>query len=200
MIATIQGKLRSKSPTELVVETGGIGYLISIPLSTFEKIGEIGTDTFLHTYYHVREDAVQLFGFHTSQEKELFKLLLTVSGVGPKAAQAILSGVSTEDLRSFLLSGNVSALLAIPGIGKKTSERLVVELRDKVSKLDITVTAAGAQLQHSVRGDAVTALIQLGFTRAQAEQAVQDVLRREHETGLTVEELVRHSLKISNKK
>lgn len=197
MIASIQGTLRSKTPTEIVIETGGIGYLLNVPLSTYEKIGDIGSDTFLHTFHYVREDTVQLFGFHTSEEKELFKLLLTVSGVGPKAAQAILSGVSAEDLRAYLLSGNVSALLTIPGIGKKTAERLVVELRDKISRLEVSSMSVGRQIQRSVRTDAITALIHLGFTRSQAEHSVQSVLQRESEVTLTVEELVRHSLKNS---
>ena len=135
MIASLTGILKSKSPTEILVEVHGIGYTVSIPLSTYEKLGDIGSSVSLLTHFHVREDVMQLFGFFTEEERRLFKLLISVSGIGPKIAQSILSGMNVEELKSHLVSGNVNALTAIPGVGRKTAERLIVELRDKVGKI-----------------------------------------------------------------
>ena len=138
MIASLSGILKSKSPTELLVEVNGVGYAVSIPLSTYSSIGEINAPVVLLTHLHVREDAMQLFGFATEAERHLFKMLISISGIGPKIAQGILSGISVSEIRQHISSGNVSALTAIPGVGKKTAERLIVELRDRIGKVDLS--------------------------------------------------------------
>src|SRR5574342_491050 len=130
MIARISGSLLEKSPTRVLVEVSGIGYEILIPLSTFDKLGALGENASLYTHLHVREDALQLFGFATAAEKQLFQYLLSVTGIGPKVAQSILSGCSVETFCRYIAQNEIAALTSIPGIGKKTAERLVLELRD----------------------------------------------------------------------
>ncbi|MEO8168486.1 MAG: Holliday junction branch migration protein RuvA, partial [bacterium] len=138
MIASLRGTLLAKSATELTVDVNGVGYSVSIPLSTYEKIGEPNTPVTLLTYLHVREDMLQLYGFSTEEERSLFKLLISVSGVGPRMAQTVLSGISANDFINYIRDGNHTALTRIPGIGRKIAERLVVELREKISKVDTT--------------------------------------------------------------
>jgi Holliday junction DNA helicase RuvA len=135
MISYLHGRLAEKSPTEVTVDVNGVAYAVHIPLSTFEALGEIGAEVKILTYLHFREDAMQLYGFATSAERDLFKLLISISGIGPKMAQGILSGISVNELKNFILHGNFNALMSIPGVGKKTAERLVVELRDRVGRL-----------------------------------------------------------------
>lgn len=146
MIATLTGILRSKSPTEIILDVNGVGYSVSIPLSTFEKLTETGSTVTLLTHLQVREDALQLYGFATEKELILFKMLISVSGIGPRIAQGVLSGISASDLREYIIKGNVGALTTIPGVGKKTAERMVVELRDKMSKDEPTAEIGRAHV------------------------------------------------------
>ena len=133
MIAQISGKLIHKQPNSVIVDVGGVGYELTVPLSTFYDLGEPGADVSLRVHTHVREDALQLFGFRTDREKKLFLLLLTVSGIGPKLAVTVLSGLSVEELVQALRAGNLAKLVAIPGVGKKTAERMLLELKDKAA-------------------------------------------------------------------
>jgi Holliday junction DNA helicase RuvA len=166
VIAHISGTLAQKIPGEAVVDVGGVGYQIFIPLNVFYRLPEIGAAVRLQIYTHVREDALQLFGFHDHEEKQLFLLLIGVSGIGPKLAVNILSGIAAEDLARALKEADQARLVAIPGVGRKLAERMIVELKDKFASL--------AQLLL----DAVSALVNLGYKRPDAEKVVREVLRR----------------------
>jgi Holliday junction DNA helicase RuvA len=182
LIAHITGKLIQKQPNSIVVDVGGVGYELTVPLSTFYDLGEEGAAVSLRVHTHVREDALQLFGFRTEREKKLFLMLLTVSGIGPKLAITVLSGLSVEELVQAIRAGNLAKLVAIPGVGKKTSERMLVELKDKVAGvlppgLEEPVSAA-AQSGEAMREDVISALVNLGYQKAQAEKAVNAVLKQ----------------------
>ncbi len=197
MIASLRGTLISKSATELVVDVNGVGYGVSIPLSTYEKIGDLNSPLTLLTYLHVREDAMQLYGFFTEEERSLFKLLISVSGVGPRMAQTVLSGISTNDFINHIREGNHFALTRIPGIGKKIAERLVVELREKISKVDTSssLPPASTPAQTSIRSEALLALVSLGYNRAVAEKALRAAIQETNGKDSTIEGLIKASLK-----
>ena len=179
MIAHIGGTLAQKIPGEAVVDVSGVGYQVFIPLNVFYRLPEIGAPVSLQIYTHVREDALQLFGFQEPAEKQLFLLLLGVSGIGPKLAVNILSGIAAEELSRALKEGDQVRLVAIPGVGRKLAERMIVELKDKLAVL----APAGAEFARAEAGsqlllDAVSALINLGYKRADAEKIVREVLKR----------------------
>jgi Holliday junction DNA helicase RuvA len=201
MIATLTGILKSKSPTEVLVDVNGIGYSLSIPLSTYSKLGEVNSPIHLLTHLHVREDAVQLFGFATESERQLFRQLISITGIGPKTAQGILSGMSVADLQDYILSGNVTALTAVPGVGRKTAERLVVELRDKIGKPDkgIELPVGLGDKNAEIRNEALLALTSLGYNRLAAEKAIRMALKDSSDTRLGVEELIKRALKHSSR-
>ena len=186
MIAQLRGRLASKEPHRVVVDVGGVGYLVLIPLSTFYRLPEIPAEVMLHTFTHVREDAIQLFGFHTRDEQTLFELLQGVSGIGPRLATNILSGISVEDLAAALSQGDVTRLRAVPGVGKKLAERLVVELRDKAAGASLTPKAAAATPAALDRAldDVVSALVNLGCNRKEAQLAAEAARK---ELGLSAE-------------
>lgn len=200
MIATLKGILTKRTPTDLIVETGGVGYAVHISLSTYEKLPEANGEVFLLIHHHIREDAQVLFGFAEENEREMFRLLLSVSGIGPKMAQTVLSGMRTDDLIRTITAGAISTLTAVPGIGKKTAERIILELRDKVSRLEgsdkiIDLPTAGS----SVRHEALNALLSLGFSRDKAEQSLRLVLNASSSKNLSVEELIKKALQQSTK-
>jgi Holliday junction DNA helicase RuvA len=196
MISYLRGKLTEKSPTEITVDVNGVAYAVHIPLSTYEALGEIGSDVKILTYLHFREDAMQLFGFATSAERDLFKLLISISGIGPRMAQGILSGVSVNELKNFILHGNFAGLMSISGVGKKIAERLILELRDKVGKLPSTSEVAVKQDKAAMlRSEALLALTSLGYARATAEKAIRTVLQETDGSGMTVEELIKQALR-----
>lgn len=197
MIAQLSGKLVHKFPDYSIIDVNGIGYQVYTPFSTFYELPDIGSYITLSTYTHVREDALQLFGFLTTDEKEIFQLLIGVSGIGPKLAINILSGITPEELKGALLNGNLVRLTAIPGIGKKTAERMVLELRDKVLKLHKEkpgVQAKPALTSDEVLEDAISALVNLGYKRPQAEGALEKV--RKENTGIDIEGMIKGALKI----
>jgi len=194
MIARLYGKLLDKSPTRVVLDVHGVGYEIAIPLSTFEQLGAAGAETTLLTHLHVREEALQLFGFATPREKQLFQLLIAVSGVGPKLAQSILSGSDVTTFCQHIQQSNTAALTAIPGIGKKTAERLVVELRDRVAPLLAESEQPGAIAGTGrVSEEALMALLSLGYPRANAEKGLRQAQLENGE--LPVEELIKQALR-----
>ncbi|MBI4536280.1 MAG: Holliday junction branch migration protein RuvA [Ignavibacteriae bacterium] len=195
MIASLSGTLAYKSPTEIVVDVRGVGYHVLIPLSTFEQLGAEKTDVRLLTYLHVRDDAMQLFGFATEDERTLFKLLISVTGIGPKMAQGILSGVSVVDLRDHITRGNLAALTAIPGIGRKLAERLIVELRDKIGKTSIVAPFPSTDLQTRIRSEALLALTSLGYNRAAAEKALRTAIQESNGKDVSVEVLIKTALR-----
>ncbi|MFM8441083.1 MAG: Holliday junction branch migration protein RuvA [Acidobacteriota bacterium] len=199
MIASFSGKISHKQANTIVIDVGGVGYEVSIPLSTFYEIGEVGSEISLNIFTHVREDALSLFGFKTLLEKDLFLLLTSVSGIGPKSAITALSGMSAEEMIEAIRQNNLPRLNSIPGIGKKTAERIVIELRDKAAKLSLSSatdaasgdsgTAAG-----SVFEDAVSALVNLGYQRVAAERALSQALK--DGTEATVQGLLRRGLQL----
>lgn len=194
MISQIRGRLASKKPGEIIIDCNGVGYGIRVPLSTFYELPEVEEEVLLQVYTHVREDALLLYGFLTHKEKELFCLLIGVSGVGPKLAINVLSGISAGDLERALCEGDLIGLTRIPGIGRKTAERMLVELKDKVA-LPGGATGGGLPLKQGVVKDALSALINLGYTRSIAEEAVHDAVRQQgHE--LSLEELLKESLRL----
>lgn len=196
MVSHLKGILSRKAPTEIVVDVNGVGYAVSIPLSTYEKLGETGAAVTILTYTHVREDILQLYGFATEAEREIFRLLISVSGIGPKIAQGILSGVQPSELQNLIAQANVVALTAIPGVGRKTAERLIVELRDKITKLDSGSFSSGpTDAAQGIRAEALMALISLGYNRAAAEKAIRTALQELSGKETTVQDLLKQALK-----
>ena len=177
MIAQIRGRLASKQPHRVVVDVNGVGYQISIPLSTFYQLPDVPGEVLLYTHTHVREDAIQLFGFHTRDEQTLFELLQGVAGIGPRLATNILSGISVDELVPALSEGNVTRLRAVPGVGKKLAERLVVELREKVGSARLaetpTVPAGPPPALDRPLEDVISALVNLGCNRKEAARAAE---------------------------
>ena len=173
MIAKVRGTLDHKAPGEVIVDVGGVGYQLFTALSVFYRLPAVGEPVTLLVYTHVREDALQLFGFFDSAEKQAFVLLTGVSGIGPRLALNILSGMAAGELLGALRDGDVARLVTIPGVGKRLADRMIVELRDRIDALpDAAPTAADP----GVRGDALSALVNLGYRRADAERAVRQVL------------------------
>jgi holliday junction DNA helicase RuvA len=183
----------------MIVDMQGVGYELHVPLSTYYDAGDEGGEASLRVYMHVREDALQLFGFLTDLEKQLFERLIGISGIGPKLAIAVLSGVEPRDLVAAVQRGDVARLTAVPGIGKKTAERIVLELRDRLAQLAVIVpestpVATGSE---RLRGDLVSALQNLGYHRPQAEKAVESILSSspdvtfEHALRMVLRELMR---------
>ena len=179
MIAHISGTLAQKIPGEVVIDVAGVGYQIFIPLNVFYRLPEIGAPLSLQIYTHVREDALQLFGFQDLGDKQLFLLLLGVSGIGPKLAVNILSGIASDELSRALKEGDQVRLMAIPGVGRKLAERMIVELKDKFASLAPTgPESAKIEGGSQLLSDAVSALVNLGYKRPEAEKIVREVLRR----------------------
>ncbi len=194
MIARLHGRLLEKSPTRVLLDVQGVGYEVAIPLSTFEKLGAVGESATLLTHLHVREEVLQLFGFATSKEKQLFQLLLAVNGVGPKLAQSILSGCEVATFCQYVQQNAAHALTAIPGIGKKTAERLVMELRDRIAPLLAETEKFGAAAGPSrASEEALLALISLGYPRANAEKAIRQALAENPD--FPIEELIKQTLR-----
>jgi holliday junction DNA helicase RuvA len=192
MIASLRGKLLELEAGSCVVETGGVGYLIHVSSHTAQSLPQRGGEVFLHTRQVVREDAITLFGFADAAELRLFDLAISVSGVGPRLALALLSGLKPHALARAIRDEQVGALVAVPGIGRKTAERLIVELRDKLEAPVPVGRTPGVLPRNERFEDAVAALTTLGYTSAQAQNAVHVI--SEGENDLTVEELVRRAL------
>lgn len=202
MIASLRGILTHKSPEELIVEVGGVGYLVRFSPSGLHRLPEVGEPVFLHIFTNVREDAIDLFGFCERQEKEMFIVLISVSGVGPKLAMNILSGLDPAGLASAILTGDLARLTKLPGVGRKTAERLCVELKDKVQfipALDSAILApARPQEVDEVGADVVSALANLGYAPAAARQALERVrgaTTAEEYERLPLAELLRMALR-----
>jgi Holliday junction DNA helicase RuvA len=198
VIAHLTGTLLLKQPNTVVIDVGGVGYEVTIPVSTFYELGEVGDSVALRIYTYVREDTLQLFGFRTGREKELFLRLMTVSGIGPKLAITLLSGMSVDELIPAIRSNDLGRLTSIPGVGRKTAERIVVELRDRMAALsgpDVEEQLAAPVTPGalSIRDDTVAALLTLGYQKAQAEKVVARVL--EQEKDHSIEHILRQSLK-----
>lgn len=172
MIGSLRGRVAGKQPPQVLLECGGVGYEIDTPMSTFLGLPDIGAEVFLHTHMQVREDSQSLFGFATEQEKSLFRLLLKVSGVGAKMALAILSGMSVSDFQRCVQFEDTAMLVKIPGVGKKTAERLIVEMRDRVNVDNVTSLPTGQVVPADARSEAVDALVALGYKPAEVSRLV----------------------------
>lgn len=200
MIAFLSGKLLEKQANVAIVDVGGVGYEVSIPLSTFYELGDVGSDVELRIYTHVREDAIQLFGFKSQRERDLYLRLISVQGVGAKSGITMLSGMSADEIIMAIRTDNVARLTSIPGVGRKTAERLVIELRDKVAELALDGAAqrdkvTGSELTgDAVFDDALSALINLGYQRNAAEKALRTAAQEGIE--MTVQKLLRRSLQL----
>ena len=177
MIAYLRGRLFEKHPNRIVVDVNGVGYDVFVPLSTFYGLADPGADVSLRIYTHVREDALMLYGFATALEQELFERLIGISGIGPKVALAILSGIEPLELIRAIERGDVARLTAIPGVGKKTAERIVLELRDRLPKAKAAPAVAGTADAPVLRDDLLSALMNLGYHRPLAEKAVEAAFR-----------------------
>jgi holliday junction DNA helicase RuvA len=178
MIAFLRGTLLEKHPNQVIVDTGGVGYDVQIPVSTFSALPDAGSEVRLRIHTHVREDALSLYGFFTVEEKAIFEKLITVSGIGPTLAVKVLSGLNTEDLVTAIRNSQVDQLVRIPGVGKKTAERMVLELKDKLDSVGMAAVASAtaarpAAALSAVEQDVLSALINLGCNRAAAEGAVR---------------------------
>ncbi len=197
MIALLTGRLAFKAPTHLTLDVQGVGYEVFIPLSTFYNLPPLNETVSLNTHTHVREDAIQLFGFVTQQEKDAFVLLTSVSGIGPKSALGILSALPVPDLVSAVQAGDVDKLEAVPGIGKKTAGRIVLELKDKVVKLHPALAQSGEGSSFgtdAVFDDALSALTNLGYRAQDAKEALK-LAKRAGQASASLQDLIRESLK-----
>lgn len=177
MIAHLSGTVLEKHVQRLVVDVSGVGYDVQVPLSTFYGVGEPGSSVSLRVHTHVREDAIQLFGFGTALELALFQRLIAVNGIGPKVALSVLSGIEPNDLVRAIRGSDVARLTSIPGVGRKTAERIVVELKDRLPKSD-AADAGGAPEGGDLRADVLSALANLGYHRAASDKAVDAVMRK----------------------
>jgi Holliday junction DNA helicase RuvA len=200
MIALLKGTLVEKLPNRIIVDVGGVGYDVQVPLSTFYQIPEPGAEVLLRIHTYVREDTLALFGFITTLEQQIFERLIAIGGVGPKLALAVLSGIEPRDLVRAVQVGDAARLTTIPGIGKKTAERITLELRDRLAKLAMPApeTAGGVAAVGDLRGDVLSALVNLGYHRSLAERAVDAALKAggddsfESRLKLALRELARH--------
>jgi Holliday junction DNA helicase RuvA len=177
MIAQLRGRLAEKRPNQVIVDVGGVGYLVQVPLSTYAALGELHTEVTLLIHTHVREDALALYGFVSSREKHFFEMLLSASGVGPTLALKILSGMSVEELVPAIRGSDLGRLTKIPGVGRKTAERMVVELRDKLDVVAVEAERPAASSAAGVEIDVVSALVNLGYDGRVAEKAVEEAKR-----------------------
>lgn len=172
MIGSLRGKLTEKRPNQVLVDVGGVGYLVFVPLSTFAGLPPLHSETSLLIHTHLREDQIALYGFLTAREKHFFELLISASGVGPSLALKILSGMSIDELVPAIRSGNLGELVRIPGVGKKTAERIVVELRDKLAGME-TPAAGKAATKSQLEADVASALENLGYDARAIEKAIE---------------------------
>ena len=188
MIASLRGTLVGKAPNRLIVDVGGVGYDVQVPLSTFYVLGDEGTAVTLRVHTHVREDAIALFGFATALELDLFNRLIAINGIGPKLALAVLSGIEPNDLVRAIRLQDVARLTAIPGVGKKTAERIGLELKDRLPAAMQSPEPAphAASPQDQMRDDLLSALINLGYQRPAAEKALDRVLEESPDSGFEV--------------
>jgi len=203
MIAHLSGTLLSKQPTSAIIDVGGVGYEVAIPVSTFYELAETGSPVQLRIYTHVSQDAIRLYGFKTTRERELFLQLISVNGVGPGLAIKLLSGMNADEMIASIRTNNLVRLVAIPGVGRKTAERLVVDLRDKISALSSpaleeefaarTATAGAPSSPDAMRDDAISALANLGYQKVAAEKAIKNAI--DEGGDLSVEVILRRSLR-----
>jgi len=192
MIGALNGKILNLKPTSLILMAGGTGYEVNISINTYDRILN-STETFLYIHTSVKEDAITLYGFYTEEEREMFRLLISISGIGPKTAQSVLSKIRPDELRIAIGAGDVKRISATPGIGKKTAERLILELR---SKVEFSASESGTTISGNIRSEAILALQALGYNLKTATDAVNTILKTMPE--ITLENLIKAALKMMN--
>jgi len=192
MIGRLRGRLLEKAPEQIVVDVGGVGYQLSVSLNSFYRLPSPGSEVDLFVHTHVREDALQLYGFLDAGERALFLLLLQVATIGPRVALAVLSGLETADLEDAIAAGDTRRLVAIPGIGKKKAELMILQLREKVRTLQQSRAASGTSRRGADAGEAVSALVNLGYKQPEAERAVA---RAEEAGVVALADLIREALR-----
>ncbi|MDQ1267198.1 MAG: holliday junction helicase RuvA [Bacteroidota bacterium] len=195
MIALLRGKLIAKNSTEVIIDCGGVGYSAFISVNTSANLPDPGNEISLHTLLIPKEDALLLFGFSDTRERELFKMLTSIPGIGPKTALGILSAATINELQEYVLTGNLPALTKLPGIGKKTAERINLELKDKISKIPGAQNIDRKDNLSIIIQEAVSALLTLGFSRASAEKAVRDSLSDNKNKDISAEQIIKLSLR-----
>ena len=188
MIGYLSGKIISSKPTRIILDVNGVGYVVNISINTFEKISDKeSANLFIHT--NVKEDSISLFGFYNESEKDMFELLISVNGIGPKLAISILSGILVDELRHAIMDGDISRIVSIPGIGRKTAERLVLELK---SKITFVSSEEGEKIPLSIKNEAIAALTTLGYNLKQSEKSVRDIISAD--PNVTLEDLIKKAL------
>jgi holliday junction DNA helicase RuvA len=196
MIAHLKGKLTYKSPIEIAIDVNGVGYQVFVPLSTFYALPELEEDIFLDIHTHMREESLKLFGFYTTDEKRIFEKLIAINKVGPKLALTILSGMSPAELFTTIDSNDIGKLSTIPGIGRKTAERLILEMRDKMDGISLDSEIKQDSIpQNGLFKDALSALVNLGYKKNQAEQTLKKAYP-EGESGESIEDIIKKSLNL----
>ena len=196
MIAHLKGKLTYKSPIEIAIDVNGVGYQVFVPLSTFYALPELEEDVFLDIHTHMREESLKLFGFYTTDEKKIFEKLIAINKVGPKLALTILSGMPPAELFTTIDSNDIGKLSTIPGIGRKTAERLILEMRDKMDGISLDSDIQKDSIpQNGLFDDALSALVNLGYKKNQAEQTLKKVYP-EGDVGDSIEDIIKKSLNL----
>jgi holliday junction DNA helicase RuvA len=194
MIAYIEGKLVEKTPTYAIIDCGGVGFLIHISLNTFSKLKEVGNCK-LYTHLAIKEDAHTLYGFYDENERKIFRLLISVSGVGANTARMILSSLNSDEIQIAISTGNTAMLCKIKGIGEKTAQRIIIDLKDKMVK-DTGIKDFSVSLNNNIKNEALSALILLGFNKNLAEKAIEKVFKTPESNNLKLETLIKEVLKI----
>jgi Holliday junction DNA helicase RuvA len=197
MIGYLTGKIVSLTPTRLLIDVNGVGYIVNITINTYEKLHTSTGNVSVFTYLNVKQDGMDLYGFHSQGEKDMFELLISINGIGPKLALGILSGIQTDELKDAIQFGNLNRIKAIPGIGKKTAERLVLELKDKISQVIDETTVTGSSGSYVIKTDAITALSTLGYAPKFAEKYVKQIL--DENPNIQLENLIKTALALLNK-
>lgn len=192
MIYFIEGKILEKSPANVVIENNGIAYVLNIPFTTYQNIGEIGENVRLYTYLKINEEEVNLYGFFKEEERKMFEYLISVPGIGPKVALRILSGIEIEQLYLGIINEDIEFLSRIPGVGKKTGERLIVELKNRIKKLEIKAETYETKEREKII-DAIEALIVLGLKRKEATEVINKIVKEK--PSLSLDEIIREALK-----
>lgn len=195
MITHIEGLLQEKTPTYAVIDCNGVGYLLNISLNTFSKMGEVGKKVKLLSHLSIKEDAHTLFGFFDEQERSLYRLLISVSGVGPSTARMILSSLSPDETKIAISSGDVAAIRAVKGIGEKGAQRIIVDLRDKITKEEQLNPTFFVNPNNRIKEEALSALVMLGFAKNMAEKGLEKVMKQTQTEELTVEQVIKLTLK-----
>ncbi len=197
MIGYLKGNIINLAPTKLLLEVNGVGYNVFISLNTYNKLNNLPNPVAVFTHLSVRQDSLDLYGFYSTSEKEMFELLISVTGIGPKLALGILSGIQTDELKNAVSSGNIGRIKAVPGIGKKTAERLILELKDKMFQIKDETVSFGSPKAFEIKTDAVAALNMLGYSPKFTEKVIKQIL--EENPNISLEELIKLSLSYLNK-